>query len=225
MHMRIISGPNHSQVVSSLPSFNKKLRRKQVVGHRRELSKSKQSIDVTVLERVTRVVTNTLVSTDQGRMVPGEPAKYVDGGNGITRLSTVSSPDETIHVCQPDKKLCALYPAGSINCSAGADSRVNFGVVGYKTALNPPPDDLTASTGSSLASPMYAIEITTPGCKLVRPYSFTVQRNSYVDPRQGAQCRHGRSQPAFERTLHNTHTHTHIKNTHNCPNHATLTCA
>ena len=120
-------------------------------------------------------------------MVPDEPPSFVDGGEGITRLAVVSSPDYTIHVCQPGNKLCATYPAGSIHCTG--DSRINFGVVGYKTALNPPPPTPPGHTGPNLASEMYAIEITTPGCTVVKPYSFTVQRNSYVDPRNGAQCR------------------------------------
>ena len=135
---------------------------------------------MSALTRATRDVINVLVAEDQSDMVLGEAPSFVDGGEGITRLAVVSSPDYTIHVCQPGNKLCALYPAGSINCTG--DSRINFGVVGYKTALNPPPAD-------SLASEMYAIKITTPGCTVVKPYSFTVQRNSYVDPRNGAQCR------------------------------------
>ena len=125
-------------------------------------------------------------------MVPGEAPKFVDGGDGITRFSSVSFPDETISVCQPDNKLCALYPAGSIDCSQASDPRVNFGSVGYKTSLNPTPGDATTSAAPAtvaLSSEMYAIKITTPGCTLVKPYSFTVQRNSYRDPRDGAQCR------------------------------------
>ena len=125
-------------------------------------------------------------------MVPGEKPKYVDGGDGITRFSSVSFPDETISVCQPDNKLCAVYPAGSINCSGAPDPRVKFGAMGYKTSLNPTPEDTSTGTDPAdvtLGSEMYAIKVTTPGCKLVKPYSFTVQRSSFRDPRDGAQCK------------------------------------
>ena len=127
--------------------------------------------------------------------MPGELPKFVDGGDGITRLSSVSYPGDTISVCQPDKKLCAVYPPGCINCSASGSSLVSFGTVGYKTSLNPTSDDVTTTSGASsatvdLASEMYAIKITTPGCEVVKPFSFTVQRSSFRDPRDGAQCRY-----------------------------------
>ena len=141
-----------------------------------------------------RKVTNVLVFAEQKVMVPGDQPNYVDGGDGITRFGSVSYPDDTINVCQPDKKLCSLYPAGSIHCDGGVGTRVNFGAVGYKTSLNPTDAAVTASSNpghanADLVSEMYAIKVTTPGCKLVNPYSFTVQRNSFRDPRDGAQCR------------------------------------
>lgn len=195
------------QIVSSLPDFNRKLRLQQSSkrgrASRRNLagfnSTAKPTakpiiIETAKLEGVVRKVTNVLVFTDQKTMVPGQPPSYVNGGDGITLLSSVSYPDDTISVCQPDKKLCALYPAGSIRCDGGPGTRVNFGVVGYKTSLNPTDKRVTASSNpgqanADLASEMYALKITTPGCKLVKPYSFTVQRSSFRDPREGAQCR------------------------------------
>ena len=164
-------------------------RKMETTTRRRELTEDDVYIDTAALENITRFVMDTLVATDQDRMVSGEPVKYADGADGITRLATVSFPYDTIYVCQPGNKLCVLYPAGSINCTDG-DTRLNFGVVGYKTALNPPPSEITMDSKSGVASETYALKVTTPGCELVQPYSFTVQRNSYVDPRQGAQCRY-----------------------------------
>ena len=181
---------SHLQIVSSLPRFMKILRKTKTTSSRRKLTDDDVNNETASLELITRFVTNTLVTTKQDLMVSGEPLKYSDGGGGITRLATVSYPSDTIYVCQPDNKLCALYPAGSINCTGGADTRVYFGVVGYKTALNPPPPDITVDANSDVASETYALKITTPGCELVQPYSFTAHRNSYFDPRRGAQCRY-----------------------------------
>ena len=184
-----------------MPDFNRKLRQQKRSkrggenSQRRNLgiasSATSKDISTSKLEGVVRRVTDILVAVEQDTMVAGEAPKYVDGGNGITRFSSVSYPDDTINVCQPDQKLCALYPAGSIHCDGGVGTRVNFGAVGYKTSLNP-----TTVTGGedeedadAAASEMYALKITTPGCTLVKPYSFTVQRSSFRDPRDGAQCR------------------------------------
>ena len=187
-----------------MPDFNRKLRQQKRSkrgdenSQRRNLgvasSAISKDISTSKLEGVVRRVTDILVAVEQDTMVAGEPPKYVDGGNGITRFSSVSYPDDTINVCQPDQKLCALYPTGSIHCDGGLGTRVNFGAVGYKTSLNP--TDAVASASSNpghanadLASEMYALKITTPGCTLAKPYSFTVQRSSFRDPRDGAQCR------------------------------------
>ena len=197
--------------MSSLPDYNRKRRREQGRKQkknsrgapRRNLAGTNNTsaakpeeivIDTAKLEGVVRKVTNVLVFADQQTQVPGEPPSYVNGGDGITLLSSVSYPDDTISVCQPDKKLCALYPAGSIRCDGGPGTRVNFGAVGYKTSLNPTDARVTASSNpgeanADLAPEMYALKITTPGCKLVNPYSFTVQRSSFRDRRDGTQCR------------------------------------
>ena len=131
---------------------------------------------------VVREVTDILVASEQEAMVPGEPPKFADGGDGITRLSSTSYANNSITVCQPNNKLCASYPPGGLDCS---DSFVTkFGAVGYKTSLNP--DETTASSGD-VASEMYAI--TTPDCRVVKPYTYTIQRSSYNDIRNGSQCR------------------------------------
>ena len=147
------------------------------------VSDSIVEIDPRKLEMVVREVTDIIVASEQEAMVPGEPAKFANGGDGITRLSSTSYVNDSLTVCQPDNKLCASYPAGGLDCS---DSGIKkFGAVGYKTSLNP--DETSASSAGDVASEMYAI--TTPGCKVVKPYTYTIQRSSYDDVRNGSQCR------------------------------------
>ena len=134
------------------------------------------------LEMVTRVVTDIIVASEQDAMVPGEPPKFADGGDGISRLSTTSYAKESMIVCQPNNKMCASYPAGGLDCSGSGVKK--FGAVGYKTPLNPA--EIIGSSGD-VASQMYAI--TTPGCRVVKPYTYTIQRSSYDDVRNGSQCR------------------------------------
>ena len=139
-------------------------------------------IDSTKLEMILREVTDIIVTSEQEAMVPGEPAKFSDGGDGITRLISTSYVNDSMTVCQPDNKLCASYPAGGLHCPGSGVKK--FGAVGYETSLNP--DETFVSSGG-VASEMYAI--TTPGCKVVKPYTYTIQRNSYEDVRNGSQCR------------------------------------
>ena len=133
---------------------------------------------------VTREVTDIIIVSEQDAMVPGEPPKFVDAGDGISRLSSTSYANDSMTVCQPNNKLCASYPANGLDCS-GSDSGVKkFGAVGYKTSLNP--GQITANSGD-VASQMYAI--TTPGCRVLKPFTYTIQRSSYDDVRIGSQCR------------------------------------
>ena len=187
-----------TQIVSSLPRFNKRLRkRNKRGGKRRQQNQGTDSrrflqvknasvvaIDPRKLELVVREVTNTIVASEQDAMVPGEPHKFADGGDGISRLSSISYVNDSITVCQPNNKLCASYPAGGLDCPDSDSGVKKFGAVGYKTSLNP--DETTASSGD-VASEMYAI--TTPGCKVVKPFTYTIQRSSYDDVRIGSQCR------------------------------------
>ena len=129
-----------------------------------------------------REVTDIIVTSEQEAMVPGEPPKFADGGDGISRLVSTTYANNSITVCQPNNKFCASYPAGGLDCSGSGIA--NFGAVGYKTSLNP--DETTASSGD-VASEMYAIR--TPDCRVVKPYTYTIQRSSYDDVRNGSQCR------------------------------------
>ena len=140
-------------------------------------------IDPRKLELVVRAVTDAIVATEQDAMVPGEPPKFADAGDGISRLSITSYANDSMTVCQPNNKLCASYPAGGLD----ADSEVKkFGAVGCKTSLNP--NEIPGSSGDT-ASQMFAI--TVPGYEVVKPFTYTLQRSSYDDVRIGSQCRRG----------------------------------